>query len=238
MKLSELFKERKISFYTDEDGRVKTKIIEPLPQGEIIFNHLNSKMIESLKKEDSKQTDYNYIYDILDKITNVEKDVSKKDFVEAMLLSPNSAFELFKEQVFAYLVDTMKKFNKTSESYAKYAKELSKEADTMNKKMEETKKLIPQKSDEDKLKELQKQIENEKDSKKKKELVFQAYELAEKINKKSNINKLEQKKQETENKIAETEKKIKEFNDNKQKDNNNIVDISYKSNDSNKSEDK
>ncbi len=233
MKLSELFKERKISFYTDEDSRVKTKIIEPLPQGEIIFNHLNSKMIESLEKEDSKQTDYKYIYDILDKITNIEKDVSKEDFVEAMLLSPNSAFELFKEQVFAYLVDTMKKFNKTSESYAKYAKELSKEADTMNKKMEETKKLIPQKSDEDKLKELQKQIENEKDSKKKKELVFQAYELAEKINKKNNIKKLEQKKQETENKIAETEQKLKEAKKiQEQKKTDNVVNISNKVNNS------
>lgn len=237
MKLSELFKERKVSFYQDENGRVKTRVIEPVPEGEIVFKYLDFKTLEELNKKNDKdnlKNDNEYIYDILDTIVEVDKDVSKEKFIEAMILPPNSIFELFKEQIFDYLVDIMKKFNKTAESYKKYSNELTNEAKIMNERMDKQKKLLPpepvKKSDEEILKELSKQIKVEKNQDKKDKLILEAWKLGEKINKKI---ELENKKKETEDKIAETENKLKEVKKiQEQNKDNNVVDISNKVNES------
>lgn len=194
MKLSDFLKPRKIKLYKDENGEQKCKPIEPeLPEGEIIFNNINTNLvneIDNIKKDIKDISDEKLMYKLFEKLTNIELDVEEEKFCDMILFPPNDCCAMIGEGLYKSFVALMKGVkNKFQISYNN-TKEIN---NVLNDFPEEFKeKMLEQlnpKTDEEILIELKEKIKDVTDSNEQQKLILEAWKLQEKINKKLNKNK-------------------------------------------------
>jgi len=198
MKLSDFLQERKIKLYKDENGELHSKSIEPeLSEGEIVFYNVNMELLEEINKikdDIANISDEKLMYILFEKLTNIEKDIDEKEFCDMMLFPPNNICSQIREGLYKSFVALMKGVKSKFQVSYNNTKEINNvlndfPEDIKNKMLE----LPKQKTDEEKLAEIKEKIKETKDDIEQQKLILEAWKLQEKINKKLNNNKEENK---------------------------------------------
>jgi hypothetical protein len=198
MKLSDFLQERKIKLYYNKNGELHSKSIEPeLPEGEIVFYNVNMELLEEINKikdDIANISDEKLMYILFEKLTNIEKDIDEKEFCDMMLFPPNNICSQIREGLYKSFVALMKGVKSKFQVSYNNTKEINNvlndfPEDIKNKMLE----LPKQKTDEEKLAEIKEKIKETKDDIEQQKLILEAWKLQEKINKKLNNNKEENK---------------------------------------------
>lgn len=126
LKLSDFLVERQVQYNIDGSK----EIIEPQINKKFSLHNLNMDM---LKKIENIKSDEYFLYEVIDIFTNVEKDVSREEFNDMMMLPPNDRFCDFIDQMYKLLTDTCEKIYKRKED----AKRMQKEVNDLTSKLPE-----------------------------------------------------------------------------------------------------
>lgn len=178
MKLSDFNKDRELEFYTDENGKESTKIIEPVTRGKIKFHSIGKELLDKLNSVDIRnEKNYDELtYKLMDILTDVEKDVSLEEFKSMLAYPPNNAFISYIDAINKQFIDLMDRYSKFKDSINKVNEQLN---ENINKLPEDMKKEFQkaQMSDEELLENLKKEYDAAEDPKVRDEMLDKMTDL-------------------------------------------------------------
>ena len=158
------------------------------------LSELSSINLNKIKDDIANISDEKLMYILFEKLTNIEKDIDEKEFCDMMLFPPNNICSQIREGLYKSFVALMKGVKSKFQVSYNNTKEINNvlndfPEDIKNKMLE----LPKQKTDEEKLAEIKEKIKETKDDIEQQKLILEAWKLQEKINKKLNNNKEENK---------------------------------------------
>lgn len=178
MKLSDFNKDRELEFYTDEEGKESTRIIEPIARGKIRFHSIGKELLDKLNSVDiKKEKEYDGLtYKLMDILTDIEKDVPLEGYKSMLTYPPNDSFIEFIEQINKQFINLLDRYSRFKSSIRNVGTQLNKRIEGMPEDMKKEfhkAQLTP----EELLKNFKKEYDKEKDPKAKDEMLDKMIDL-------------------------------------------------------------